>query len=393
MRLDAIFRSAPSVSRRSYPDVPPIPAPGEAYSAGYAYQSDDALKIAAVVACVGMRAGAFAQIPLKAYRDVSGTPQMAAVQPELLSRPSDLVTPAAWKTQMSISRDIWGYAAGLITAVDAAGYPSRVEWLCPGVDVHAIERGMSIEWRVGNEVAPASRIVHVPSRWVLPGRPLGISPLEYSGLVDLAKRSQDFGRDWFRNGAVPSSIVYSDTPLTGAQADDLANTIRRKWRARKPAVLGSGMKYEKISVAANESQFIETMRQAAADIAISFNLPPERINAASGSKNEYSNVNSNQQQYLIDSINPDFVVIGEALERYTPRGQYLRWNTGAFLRSDAKSQFEMAEIGIRAKFWAPSEVRATVLELPPLTAGLMSEFPSAASAPAADPNTVGGVSQ
>jgi HK97 family phage portal protein len=381
--LDAIFRTAPPPDRRSFGDIPPIPAPGEAYSAGYVYQSADAFKIAAVVACVGMRAGAFAQIPLKAHRDRGGVPELVPVQPELLTRPSDLVTPAAWKTQMSISRDIWGYAAGLITAVDGAGYPARVEWLCPGHDVIADERGMSIEWRVGGEPAPASRIVHVPSRWVLPGRPLGISPLEYSGLVDLAKRAQDFGRDWFRNGAVPSSIVYSDTPLTGEQADDLAATIRRKWRARKPAVLGTGMKYEKISVAANESQFIETMRQAAADIAISFNLPPERINAATGTKNEYANINSNQQQYLIDSINPDFVVIGEALERYTPRGQYLRWNTGAFLRSDAKSQFEMAEIGIRAKFWSPSEVRSTVLELPPLTDAQLAEFGTT--------NTVGGV--
>lgn len=388
--LDAIFRTAPAVSRRSFAGVPSIPSPGEDYAPGYAYRSEDSFKIAAVVACVGMRAGAFAQIPLKAYRDRGNAPEMVPLQPELLVRPSDTVTPAAWKTQMSISRDIWGYAAGLITAVDGAGYPSRVEWLCPGEDIHAIERGLEIEWRVGNEVAPSSRIVHVPSRWVLPGRPLGISPLEYSGLVDLAKRAQDFGRDWFRNGAVPSSIVYSDTTLTGEQADDLAATIKRKWRSRKPAVLGSGMRYEKISVAANESQFIETMRQAAADIAISFNLPPERINAASGSKNEYSNINSNQQQYLIDSINPDFVVIGEALERYTPRGQYLRWNTGAFLRSDAKSQFEMAEIGIRAKFWAPSEVRSTVLELPPLTDDQLSEFASAAPAPVAVPDTVGG---
>lgn len=356
--LSAIFRTNPPPSRRAFPEVPPIPSPGESFAPGYVYRSEDSFKIAAVIACVGMRAGAFAQLPLKAYRDRSGLPELVPTQPDLMARPSDLVTPAIWRTQMSISRDIWGYAAGLITAVDGAGYPARVDWLCPESDVMAYERSGAIEWRMGGEVVPTSRILHVPSRWVLPGRPLGISPLEYTGLVDLAKRAQDFGRDWFRNGAVPSSIVYSDSPLNGEQADDLAATIQRKWRSRKPAVLGSGMKYEKISVPANESQFLDTMRQVAADIAISFNLPPERINAATGSKNEYANISQNQQQYLLDSINPDLVVIQEALERFTPRGQYLRWQTGAFLRSDLKTRYESYAIGLGAGFLTVDEARA-----------------------------------
>jgi hypothetical protein len=46
---------------------------------------------------------------------------MLPVQPLLLSRPSPTVVPSVWKTQMSISRDIWGFAAGMILGVDAAG--------------------------------------------------------------------------------------------------------------------------------------------------------------------------------------------------------------------------------------------------------------------------------
>lgn len=355
--MSVFTRTAPAPSRHSDPNV--IPSPSELGASSYAYQTEDAFKIAAVVACVGMRSGAFAQIPLKSYRD-AGTPVLVDCQPVLLSAPSSTVsiTPSVWRTQMSISRDVWGWAAGLITAVDGAGYPAHAEWMMPGEDVIAIERGMSIEWRVGGQPADASRIMHVPSRWVMPGRPLGISPLERSGLVELSKRAQDFGRDWFRNGAVPSSIIYSDKELTGPQADSLVKTITQKWAARKAAVLGSGLRYEKVSVPANESQFIETLRQAASDIAISFNLPPERIAAAMGTKNEYSNVNANQQQYLLDSINPDLVVIQEVLTPYTPRGQYLRWSTGAFLRSDLKTRYESYKLGREADFITRDEIRA-----------------------------------
>lgn len=364
--MSLLFKTAPGGSSARFSDPNTIPGPGDTSSTSYWYRTDDALKIAAVVACVGLRSGAFVQLPLKAYRDVRGVSEMVPTQPELLRSPSPTVVPSVWKAQMSISRDIWGYAAGIILAVDAGGYPSRVDWLLPERDVIGVEHGDRIEWRVNGQPIDPARILHIPSRWVLPGRPLGICPLEYSGLVELAKKAQDFGRDWFQNGAVPSSIVYSDTPLDSKQADDLAAKIWTRWRNRKPAVLGSGLRYEKVSVPANESQFLETMRQTAADIAISFNLPPEKINAVvSGQSLTYANREQNTQQYLMDSINPDLVVVQEVLERHTPRGQFLRWQTGAFLRSDLKTRYESYKIGIEAEFLTADEARAWE-ELPPM---------------------------
>jgi phage portal protein BeeE len=335
---------------------------------GYSYSSADAFKIAAVVACVGLRAGVFAQLPLKGYRTgANGLAELLPVQPSLLATPSAVVVPAVWKTQMSISRDIWGYAVGRITAVDGAGYPSCVEWL-PPASCTATQSfaGGPLSWRYRGSEIDSSLIFHVPSRWVMPGNPLGVSPLEYSGLVDLAKKAQDFGRDWFRNGAVPSSILYSEVELSGSQADDLSEKLTNKWRDRKIGVLDNRLKYEQVSVAANESQFLETMRQVAADIAISFNLPPEKINAVvSGQSVTYRNLDQNQQQFLIDSINPDLVVIQEVIESNMKRGHFPRWQTGAFLRSDIKTRYESYSLGIAAGVIQPNEARAWE-DLPPI---------------------------
>lgn len=370
--VSVLFRTAPSGKEsRSYPGDPNrIPSNSDlrsALSPGY-YQAREALEVAAVVACVGMRAGAFAQLPLKSYRDKGGYSEEVPVQPDLLANPSTVVVPSVHKTQMSISRDIYGYAAGFIRAVDGAGYPSKVDWLCPDSQIVGEESPDGIDWRISGQPVDASMIVHIPSRWVLPGRPLGISPLEYSGLVDLARRARKFGTDWFVNGAMPSAILYSDdATLTADQADGILARMMARWSRRQPAVIGSGMKYEAVSVNADESQFLETMRQVSADIAISFNLPPERINAATGGKSEYANISQNQQQYLLDSINPDLVVIQEAFARYTPRGQFNRWVTGAFLQSDLKTRYESYQLGLTGQFITVDEVRVWE-DLPPIKA-------------------------
>ena len=346
------------------------------------YSSDAALQVAAVQACVGLRSGAFAQLPLKGYRDrPDGTSEM--VPAELLRSPSDAVVPSVWKIQMSISRDLWGFALGRITAFDAAFYPKRAEWIDPSLIGYQVVGGQ-VEWRIENEFVDRSLLIHVPSRWVMPGNPVGMSPLEKVGLVELAQRAQDFGRDWFRNGAVPSSIIYSDDPnTTSEQADGIIDRLASRWRSRQPGFLGSGLRYEKISVPANESQFLETKTHAAAEIAVAFNLPPSKIGAAiSGQSVTYSNRDQDQMAYLIDSINPDLVVIEESLDRHSPRGQYCKFKTGGFLKSDLKTRYESYNLGIQGKFLTPNEARAWE-ELPPLDGGDVVSQPAPQVAPPA----------
>ena len=337
------------------------------------YVTREALEVAAVVACVGLRSGAFAQLPLKGYRDGASPTEPMSPQPELLRNPSDVVVPSAWKIQMSMSRDLWGFALGKVTAWDAAFYPKRVEWIDPAL-VRPKLIGATIEWRIGREVVDGSMLVHVPSRWVMPGNPVGMSPLEYSGLVDLAKRAQDFGSDWFRSGAVPSSILYSDKELDSTEADGMVGRMVERWRRRQPAVLGSGFKYEQISVAANESQFLETITHIASQIAVSFNMPPSKIGAAiAGQYVSYGNRDQDQQSYIVDSVNPDLVVVEESLNRHSPRGQYCKFNTGGFLRSDMKTRLEgyrlAAEVQARtgAVIYTEDEIRA-LEERAPLSA-------------------------
>lgn len=376
--MSVFTRTAPAPQRRDLTSAPwvdgrTVPTPLQDADGGIApYRPGEALQVAAVVACVGLRAGALAQVPLKEYEEAAdGHGVLVSPQPELLRRPSEVWVPSLWKSQMSISRDTFGWALGRITAVDGGGYASKVEWLPPNA-CHPTRRyvGAPIDWRVGGQPMDSSVLLHVPSRWVTPERPEGVSPLEWSGLVDLAKRAQAFGVDWFKRGAVPTAIVYSEDEVNGEQADDILSKLVSRWRRRQPGFLGAGLKYEKVAVAANESQFLETCRQAAHDIAISFNMPPEKIGAAiSGTSITYANRDQNRLEYQIDSINPDLVVIQEVIGQLRPDNRYLRWSTGAFLQSDLETRLKSYKLGVDAGIYVPDEPRAKE-DMPPLPNGL-----------------------
>jgi HK97 family phage portal protein len=365
-RRDPVPVSRRDISTYPWTNGATVPTNLQSPVGGYSYQTADAFRIAAVVACLGMRSGAFAQIPLKAYEEsADGASSLLRPQPSLFVEPQRGGIASIHKIQMSISRDVWGYAAGIITDLDAAGYMNHVEWVSPDVIKAKTLADGTLEWRINGELFDASRIFHVPSRWVLPGRPLGMSPLEKSGLTDLAILAQNFGRNWFREGAIPSSILYSDDMLTEEQSDDLVAKMKSRWSRRGPAVIGAGLKYQPISVNANESQFLDTMIRVASDIAISFNLPPSKIAASMSSSDvKYQNLEQSTQQYLMDSINPDLVVVQESWTRVMRPGTFARWETGAFLRSDLKTRYESYEIGIRAGFLDEEDVRA-IEDLPP----------------------------
>ena len=325
------------------------------------YTGMAAISDAAVIASVGWRAGVFAQLPFKSYRDgAGGMSVLTATQPPLLVRPSATAVPSVWRIQMSISRDIWGYALGVVAARDGAGYPTQVEWIPPWeIEVERNSITGPLEWRVAGQVRSNVDLLHVPSRWVLPGCPQGMAPLEKSGLVELSARARQFGQDWFRNGTVPSLVIYSDEQLTEAQADSLSAHVMQKWRRRKPAILGAGLKVEAMSVESDKSQMLETIRQVRTDIAGVFGVPPEKVGGTVGGTSlTYSNRDQDNQQALLDSINPDLVVIQDVLTLALPRPQYVIANTGAFLRSDLKTRYEAHSIAIAAGFMTVDEARA-----------------------------------
>jgi HK97 family phage portal protein len=341
---------------------------GEPWAPDGSYGPLDAIKLSAVIACIDLRAKTIGQLPLNAYRaGAGGVPELVPTQPQLIAAPSRLPR-SQWLRQMSVSRDLYGNAFGAIIGRDAAGWPTAVEWLDPA-SVVVRERSTlgRPEVTYNGAAFPYSDLLVVPG-FPMPGSAFGISPLERSGLVELSHRAQEFGRDWFRNGAVPSTVISADVELDAATATRIRDAAVAAWRKRRPAVLGSGLKVEHVKVNAEESQFLGTMRQVQADICQVFGVPPEKIGvASSGSSVTYANREQQVQQFLVDGINADLVLIQEVLGAAIPAGQFVRINTGALLRSDLTARYASYQVALDAGFLTLDEVRE-LEERPPIPA-------------------------
>jgi Phage portal protein len=124
-------------------------------------------------------------------------------------------------------------------------------------------------------------------------------------------------------------------------------------------VLGSGLRLEVVKGEGDKSQMLETLRETRTEIALAFGAPPEKFGGVvSGESLTYANRDQNNQQALLDSINPDLVVIQEILTNVLPRPQYVVANTGAFLRSDLATRYQAHATGIGAGFITVNEARA-----------------------------------
>lgn len=327
----------------------------------YHYDGVTALELSAVKGCTRLRAGLFAQMPMCTYRlDPDGRP--IEVPRNFIENPSYQSVPAVWKAQMSISRDIWGTAFGIITGYDASGYASGCEWLPPWrvTTQQQVTAGPVQYFLDGKELDPSELIV-VPSMYVMPGSPLGQAPLQASGLVDVGKKAQEFGRDWFTNGTFPSTIVTVDDPnLAQDDADEMRDRITRAWRRRRPAVVGAGVVVTNNKINAEESQFLATMRHVQVDICMAMGVPPEAFGiSSSGSSLTYQNREDAMQNMLVMGFNGDLAIVQDTLSNQIPRGSYVRFDTSALLRTDMLTRYKAYQVGLdpAAPFLTTDEVR------------------------------------
>jgi HK97 family phage portal protein len=330
------------------------------------YRPMDALALSAVRGCVGFRGRLVGQLPIIAYRvNGQGVSVPVSPQPKLTTRPGLSPRPV-WLRQYMMSVDLWGNAYGAIAARDASGYPTVVEWLDPTkVDPDRQSTTPRITYH-GNPF-PTSDLLHVAPN-VLPGHWVGIAPLERDGLVELGRLAQRFGRDWFKRGAHPSAIVYADQELDQDQAEAVKSRVRRL-RSGEPAVFGAGLRYEKVQVAANESQFLETIRAAQVDVCMSFGVAPESLGiSAGGSGVTYANREQRLQDYLVTGLNYDLTVLQDVLTDNLPRPQVARVNTGALLRSDLTTRYASYQIADQVGLLTLNEMRA-LEDRPPVEGG------------------------
>jgi HK97 family phage portal protein len=338
--------------------------------------SDQAMRHAAVWACVRLIAGTVSTLPVDVVR-VRGNSRREVTVP-LITAPSALVSPITWRDQLMVSLLLRGNAYGLITQRDASGYPLMIELIHPDKVAGRVDEGrVKLSWDgVEHDLWPLGDAIHVPA-FTVPGSPFGLSVLDYARTtIGSGLASEEWGARFFTDGAVPSAVLSTDQAITREQAQELkARFMAAVAGKREPAVLGAGISYTPISVSPGESAFLETFRMSGENVCRLFGVQPEMVglsNSGSGSLT-YASRESRIQDFLIFSLNPWLARIEESLSALLPRDHEVKFRVGGLLRADIQTRYAVYEASARIGQMTDGQLPLTVDEmraledLPPLT--------------------------
>lgn len=354
--------------------VPPRPRSAGTVPVG----PDSALRMSAVWAALRLRADLVSSMPVKVGRLLPGGVEVdvPASTPFLKDPAGDGSGLAAWLYATQVDLDRMGNCYGLIKARDALGKPAVVE-LLPATKVSVTVRGTQqiLSYKVGGTSYDPADIWH-ERQYVLPGIALGLSPVGYAAWsIGNYLSAQEFALQWFAGGGVPiSHLKNTAKTLQSKEADVAKRRFKASQETRDTFVTGSDWEFKNISVAANESQFLETMAHGVGDIARFFGVPGDMLDATTTKGTiTYANITQRNLQLLTLHLGPILGRRERALSGTLPEPRFARFDTDTLLRMDPAAMVSAIQTEINSRTLAPSEARK-MRNRAPFTPEQLAEF-------------------
>lgn len=370
-----LTRTEPGREQRSLTFIaPPIGAYTQALQDYAAGDIEGAMRAGAVWKCTDLISSMAALMTPQAFKGPGvgfGQSQLVKNQPPILVQPSADSDISDWIYQGTMSALMRGNIYGRILARGAFGLPSQIELEHPDKVKVTQKKDGSAVYKYGQEEIPPDEVWH-KALYRMPGVRTGLSPIKYhQKTIGQYISAQRFGNQWFDDGAHPSGILTNDTKKLVDMAE--AKTVKERFLAavhgtREPVVLGGGWEYKQIQIAANESQFLETMKYTGGQICGIYRVPPELVAEASeGSAITYANVESRGLDFLTFTMQRWISFWERTLTGLTPSAQYVKLDTSPLLRTDALTRWQIHHMQVGARILAQDEVRA-LEDIPPMNA-------------------------
>lgn len=346
---------------------------------------DAVLGIPAVWACEQYTAGIISQLPFDQYRTTADG--RAEVPPgPLLTNPSADVSPEDWRFQAIESAQLHGGAYGHIVARDRLAYPTQIELLHPERVQVRINSNRELEWKVDNQPFAAADMWHMPGRPQL-GSPLGMPILHYMAQVaGTGIAARKYGADWFKYAFAPTVIAQPETDPGETGAKALKQKLIDMMRSREPVVFPQNIKLMPWAGAnPSDSALVELLQANATDVAQFYLVPPELVGGSTGDSMTYSNTEARILNLLAFAVSYWLTKLEHSLSRSLPRGQFVKANESAIVRTDIKTRTDVITSEMRAGLLTQNEGRR-LLDRESVTDGDRLVWPPMSTAPpAADP--------
>ena len=209
-------------------------------------------------------------------------------------------------------------------------------------------------------MAPARDVMHL--RQYTPRHPLmGESPIKAAALaagvnVSLNRHQAAF----FERMSRPSGILSTDAHLNSQQMQQLREAFAQQakgWASGGMPILGSGMKFQPLSISSQDSQLIQAQRLSIEDIARVYGVPLPVIGDLTHAT--LSNVEQLISMWLSISLGALLDNIERSLERAFDLGpnEYIELDPTPLLRTDFIGRIDGLVKGVQGGLFTPNEAR------------------------------------
>ena len=336
--------------------------------AGVSVNTDSALGISAVYACVRILAESVASLPLKLYQKRGDERRESPENPLyrlLKEEPNAAQTSFEFREMLQGHLGLRGNAYARIIR-DGGGRVIQLEPLHPA-DVEVREyNGGRIIYHVEGEAVDPYFILHI--KGLSSDGIKGLSPIALlRETLGLAIAARQHGNTLFGNNATPGGVLKTPMAMTAEQVQKL----REDWdkmhkgvdNSGRPAILYGGMEWQSVGINNQDAQFLEGRRFDVEEIARAYRIPLHLLQSTEKATSWGSGIEQQNIGFLEYTLRPWLVRWEQSLNRVLltesqkGQGYYFKFNLDALLRGDFKTRMEGYRTGIEAGIFSINEVR------------------------------------
>jgi HK97 family phage portal protein len=347
-------------------------------SSGIRVNAENALTFAAVYACVRVISEDIASLPLITYeRLADGSRRRRDDLPiarKLHTAPNDEMTRVqffeTYVANMALRGNGFAFVQRTVSNQVANLWPLRADQV-------AIERDnggrLLFVWRPTTSSTPPAREAISPRTFTfdqIMHAPLftregivGVSPVAVAReAIALGLTAQAYGARLFNQDATPGGVLTHPNALTPEARDNLRSSWRQSHegfnRSHRVAVLEEGMKWERMGLSPEDSQFLESRKFQVAEVARIYRVPPHMIGDLEHAT--FSNIENQALGYVKHTLRPWLVRLELALKRDVFGLQspfFAEFLVDGLLRGDLLSRYQAYRVGHEGGWLTRNEIR------------------------------------
>ena len=374
--------------------------------AGQPVTIDSALRVATVMACVRIRAGVVANMPLGIKQRVDERTRAnrsdLPVWQVLNRRPNKWQRPAEFKRMLEAhvqlrgngyAKKVMGTGGRLLAMIPM--HPDRVK-----VDQLAdMSLAYTFTAKDGRQVVfPQQEVFHL--RGLSLDGITGLNPLAYMReSISTALAMERHGATVFGQGANVSGAfkLPAGRTLTEEQTEGLRAQLDeyRSGGARdgKVVILEDGLEFQQMALTSEDAQWLQSREFSRTDICMFFGVMPHLIGITSGNTQLGSSIETQGQSFLTYTLEDSLVAWEEAIGAecldWGNNDLYARFNRNALVRANLQTRWEGYVKGLQWGVYSPNQVLQMEDENPRDGGDVYYDPPNTAGTPGGSSGTGG----